>query len=348
MWYLKKYLHLFSKMYYTFVKKRRAYMHFPIYSKFFYYKLNEQEKKAYTNLLNSWLSYKKRVMLVNVSMDLDFNKIFKSICDDTPELFYIDFSRISVSFMPGMAIVSVSFVYSKQECESIIAKINDIIKPIIKSAITSKDREKHVHDYLAKNTKYSYDFSSFDTHTIKGALLDKSSVCEGYARAFKLLCDAVKIPCVVVSGTATNTNGQIENHAWNIVGYNSSNFHVDVTWNSAIPDGSYLLYYNVSDEFIKKDHFWDRTKWPQCKEQGETENGITNVNSINMLDTVLKSKVGKKETNFTLQFTKTFSSTKDVMDLLNERFSKNNLFEVVSFSVTYNPKLSCAIITVEY
>ena len=72
-------------------------MHFPIYSKFFYYKLNEQEKKVYTNILNSWLSYKKRVMLVNVSVDLDFNKIFKSICDDTPELFYIDFSRISVS-----------------------------------------------------------------------------------------------------------------------------------------------------------------------------------------------------------------------------------------------------------
>jgi len=323
-------------------------VHFPVYSKYFYSKLNEQEKKAYSTILNGWLSFKERIVLVNAKSNLDFNKIFKSICDDTPELFYIDFSRIEVSFMPGLAIVSASFICNKTESESIISKINDILLFVTKQTSVLKDKEKYIHDYLAENTQYNYDLQCFDAHTIKGALLDKSAVCEGYARAFKLLCDASKIPCMVVSGTAINTAGQTESHAWNIVRNNTSNFHVDVTWNSAMFGEGLSLYYNVSDAFIAKDHFWDASKWPTCKEQGALEKSIVSVTSINVLDNVLKMKVKNKEDKFLLHFTKKFPSTKEVIELLNDRFNANNLYEISAFSAAYNPRLSCVIVTVKY
>ena len=57
-------------------------------------------------------------------------------------------------------------------------------------------------------------------------------VCEGYARAFKVLCDALQIPCVLAEGPAavsdTDTPG---GHMWNLVQVDGAWYAVDVTWN---------------------------------------------------------------------------------------------------------------------
>lgn len=55
-------------------------------------------------------------------------------------------------------------------------------------------------------------------------------VCEGYARAFKVLCDATGIECVLVDGQAVNNSGTGP-HMWNYVQVGSNWYAVDVTWN---------------------------------------------------------------------------------------------------------------------
>ena len=45
-----------------------------------------------------------------------------------------------------------------------------------------------------------------------GALMKGKSVCQGYAYAFKLLCDQAQIPCWIVTGYYGD-----EPHAWNYV-----------------------------------------------------------------------------------------------------------------------------------
>lgn len=71
-------------------------------------------------------------------------------------------------------------------------------------------------------------------HEAAGALIDHAAVCDGYAKAFKLLCDAYDIPCLVVPGTATQ-NGKKEPHAWNYVQMEDGKWYgMDVTWD----DGS--------------------------------------------------------------------------------------------------------------
>ena len=43
-------------------------------------------------------------------------------------------------------------------------------------------------------------------------------VCEGYAKAFKILCDRFNIPCTLVSGLAYTGSGSAgEAHMWNLV-----------------------------------------------------------------------------------------------------------------------------------
>ncbi len=57
-------------------------------------------------------------------------------------------------------------------------------------------------------------------------------VCEGYARAFKVLCDRLEIPCVLTDGTAIAHLGDTaEEHMWNYVQLDGNWYAVDVTWN---------------------------------------------------------------------------------------------------------------------
>lgn len=155
------------------------------------------------------------------------------------------------------SIVSIKTLYPKSICEKIKDDIAKVILKVEQLCKLGTDKEMVVHDYLVRNVNYSTELYSSDVHSIKGALIDGSAVCEGYARAFKLLCDAVEVPCIMVSGTATDSNGITEKHAWNIVRNNKNNYHVDVTWDREINTVSgVLLYYNVPDEYISKNHVW--------------------------------------------------------------------------------------------
>lgn len=57
-------------------------------------------------------------------------------------------------------------------------------------------------------------------------------VCEGYARALKVLCDKKNIPCVLVDGEAKATAYAAPGaHMWNYVQVDDKWYAIDVTWN---------------------------------------------------------------------------------------------------------------------
>ena len=72
-------------------------------------------------------------------------------------------------------------------------------------------------------------------------------VCEGYARAFKLICDGLGIPSVLVSGT-----GDGGPHMWNYVQMENGVWYaVDVTWNDSAASNRYFL---VGSEVMEQKH----------------------------------------------------------------------------------------------
>ncbi len=57
-------------------------------------------------------------------------------------------------------------------------------------------------------------------------------VCEGYSKAFMLLCHKLGIPCILVDGLATNAwNVQPQSHMWNYVCVDGGWYGMDITWN---------------------------------------------------------------------------------------------------------------------
>ena len=67
---------------------------------------------------------------------------------------------------------------------------------------------------------------------LKGSVGTQGPVCEGYARAFKILCNELDIPCVLVEGPArASDSAEAVPHMWNNVKLDDGWYAVDSTWN---------------------------------------------------------------------------------------------------------------------
>lgn len=323
-------------------------MHFKVHSKYFYSKLDNNEKKVYDKILDGWLNYKENITITGFNGKVDYKNIFRYIYDDHPELFYIDFNNVSVMYAPLASIVTMKMLYSKNACENIKQEIQYVVTKVVQLCSNSKDKERTIHDYLVQSVKYSSDVYSLDAHDIKGALLDGNAVCEGYARSFKLLCDAVEIPCIMIHGTATDSQGNSEPHAWNIVRKNKNNYHVDVTWNCTTSSVADIpLYYNVPDEYIEKNHIWESGIWPICSDSTIVDTNIIPVIGKKSLHNTFVKMAKNKETVFAVRFNKKFANTQEVMNLVADIINSGYI-AVASFSVIYHSTVDCATIHCRY
>jgi len=111
---------------------------------------------------------------------------------------------------------------------------------------------KLAHDYLIESIEYDQTTSQENIYDLYGALINKKSVCEGYAKAFKYLMDSLNIPCTIVVGMATNSEGNTENHAWNYVQLNGNWYAIDCTWDDPILVGGGFLTNSSKYRYIFK------------------------------------------------------------------------------------------------
>ena len=121
---------------------------------------------------------------------------------------------------------------------------------------TRQQKLKAFHDYICYETDYG-DPDDPATHTAGAFFLDECDVvCEGYAKAFKILCDEFGIPCALVSGDASGP------HMWNYVQMEDGKWYlVDVTWDDQ-PDqiyDTYFLAHSTKIVFNNKMLIFERT-----------------------------------------------------------------------------------------
>ncbi len=74
---------------------------------------------------------------------------------------------------------------------------------------------------------------------LQGRTGAEGPVCEGYAKALKVLCDALGIGCVLVEGDARSSTSTFGGaHMWNYVQVDGAWYAVDVTWNDPVVSGA--------------------------------------------------------------------------------------------------------------
>ncbi len=114
-------------------------------------------------------------------------------------------------------------------------QLSAVVDDFRPSGDTVYDKLVSIHDYICRmNTYVREDEGAKYCYSAYGSLVNRKSVCEGYAEAFKLLCDKAGIDCVLVSGMSDNGSGVPEGHMWNYVKMdNGAWYAVDVTWDDA-------------------------------------------------------------------------------------------------------------------
>lgn len=253
-------------------------------NKYYYEQLNNTAKIIYTSLENNIDNLKKENYIIDFSKKFNdllhestgqdqLNKAFQSALDalsyDYPELFYIDISKISLVIKSTSIgpITTYTVIISPQDNKSYlhrgfnseyevdisISKLENIRNNLINSISSNSDYDKilQVHDTLVNSLEYDSTLNKTNTHNIYGALVQKSVVCEGYAKAYKYILDALNIENILVSGTATNSSNETESHMWNYVKLNGNWYGIDVTWDDPIIIGGSQKNNLRHDYFLK-------------------------------------------------------------------------------------------------
>lgn len=114
---------------------------------------------------------------------------------------------------------------------------------------------------------------SLDERVARIVLKRKQTVCAGYARLFKTLCDFAGIKSEIITGYArTNLNSSKQfkcNHNWNAVLINSNWYLLDATWASGYLSFSgtefirdYNDYYFLTPpKYFIEDHYPEDVRW---------------------------------------------------------------------------------------
>ncbi|MCD7904481.1 MAG: chitobiase/beta-hexosaminidase C-terminal domain-containing protein [Clostridiales bacterium] len=128
----------------------------------------------------------------------------------------------------------------------------DSILSVTNTYSTTYGKLKYMHDKLCGKTSYNYTSLSLYfgdeafryAHAASGIVaLDNQVVCEGYAKAYKILCDESDIPCLLMTST---------DHMWNIVQMDDGEWYgVDTTWDD---DTTIGYNYFLKGESVFQDH----------------------------------------------------------------------------------------------
>ena len=226
----------------------------------YYEMLNTEQqslyKQVYANALEVQESFVPRI---NIKCDDAFVAI-EAVYNDHPELFWLN-TRYSYKYTDEGYCVQVNLMYNEMAdnldyYKSLFEYNAGLIINEASKLSSNYEKEKYVHDVLVNNV--SYDVNAVNSQSAYSALVNKVSVCAGYARAFQYIMIKLGIPTYYVSGVAT------EEHAWNIVELDDGYYNVDLTWNDQ--NRISYKYFNVSDIEFDDTHTRSElsSKLPSC------------------------------------------------------------------------------------
>ena len=146
-----------------------------------------------------------------------------------------------------------------------VQTFNNSIQTILSECQTGSRYDKLLaaHDWLTHHNRYNPYYPTYSQSQIgdtpwsafsamEGNNGQQAPVCEGYSRAFKVLCDKMGIPCILMSGVA-KIGGNEGGHMWNYVQMENGKWYaIDVTWDDPAMEGNYNLVsgYECQDWFL--------------------------------------------------------------------------------------------------
>ena len=120
---------------------------------------------------------------------------------------------------------------------------------------TECEREEYINNYIINNCDYDEEAAESEEvqgneNDAYGVFVDGKAVCEGYSKAFQILCNKADIDCIQLMGIVDS-----DNHVWNCVKIGGDWYQIDVTWDD-VDDFIYDSheYFNLTDSLMYEEH----------------------------------------------------------------------------------------------
>ena len=240
----------------------------------FYNQLNDNQKQIYSDFILAGVSetfeidcqYSAEGSTVTVAnenlkaiMAKEIAEALTAAVEDNPYYYWVSgfgysysysSSRLSNGFKVTTAGITIEINLDLNsytdfaDVETKLVQLAEAVQAAPINGITRYEKVKSIHDYICSINEYPDQQGTFSdgtpwygpmAHQPTGVFLKGLAVCEGYAEAFKLLCDREGIPCITVLGYAGGP------HKWNYVKMEDGLWYlVDATWN----DQSDTVFYD--------------------------------------------------------------------------------------------------------
>lgn len=216
-------------------------------------KLTESEQIWYQDMEQILGNIQEKVKLSETGLkagldETDVDRIFQCVLDDHPELFYVE-GYSYTKYTRGNRTVAIEFTGTYNQDKDTIYERKQEIETAVTEVLEGAgqleedyEKIKYVYEFLIKNTDYN--LKAEDNQNIYSVFVNRSSVCQGYAKAFQYLMHRLNVECALVQGNVIRTG---EGHAWNLVKSAGAYYYVDATWGDISYESNSELDYDKED-----------------------------------------------------------------------------------------------------
>ena len=176
--------------------------------------------------------------------------------NDHPEVFWLKsyYEYENYDYETG---IWLTYTMSGDKLVTAKKKFNTAVDTISQSVPygTECEREEYIHNYIINNCDYDEEAAESEEvqgneNDAYGVFVDGKAVCEGYSKAFQILCNKADIDCIQLMGIVDS-----DNHVWNCVKIGGDWYQIDVTWDD-VDDFIYDSheYFNLTDSLMYEEH----------------------------------------------------------------------------------------------
>ena len=164
---------------------------------YYYNHMNKAQQATYHSILSGVKNLADEFQIPALEGEELYNVFFQMRLDH-PEIFWVSSYKYRYyKDSPNLIFIPEYLFDKKKICEhqkAMTARVEKLIRPAQK--LSEWEKEKYVHDFICENIRYDKLKKSY-SHEIIGPLGQGVGVCEGIAKAVKVLLDALGVWCVI-------------------------------------------------------------------------------------------------------------------------------------------------------
>ena len=226
---------------------------------YYYNHMTKSQQAAYHSILAGVKKLADEIQIPALAGEELYNVFFQMRLDH-PEIFWvISFKYRYYKDSPNLIFIP-EYLFDKNKIrehqKAMEARMEKLVRPAMK--LSQWEKEKYVHDFICENVRYDKLKKPY-SHEIIGPLGQGVGVCEGIAKAVKVLLDALGVWCMIAICGNNPEKGIKYRHTWNIVKTEGTYYHLDATFDNSLGADHHNSeirydYFNLDDQQIFRDH----------------------------------------------------------------------------------------------